>query len=78
MPISSAVVLPVTKDDEKSVLAKLEEMSEVEVHGVGDEGIAIVMEAESKDKLVELSEEINDWEDVVDFQLAYYNTEEVV
>ncbi len=77
MAIAGAVVVPVGKEFEDDLKARLNSLREVEVQDVGSKGIAIVLEAEDAGRLKEVSEEINGWEEVIDFQLVYYNWEEV-
>lgn len=77
MAIAGAVVVPVKKEFESRLKAKLSLLNEVEVQDVGEKGIAVVLEAENSKRLKEISEEINGWEEVIDFQLAYLNWEEV-
>ena len=88
MPIAGAVVTAINKESEKDLserLAALEDASVedtgvvgVTVEGVGEKGIALVLEADSVDSLHELSEAISRWDEVVDFQLAYLNWEDTV
>jgi len=75
--ISSAVVLPAKGVSEEELIAKLNAREGVEVSGRGEKGIAVVLEAEDLRALQRVSEEINDWKEVLEFQLVYYNWEEV-
>ncbi len=79
MAIASAVVVPVNRggDNEVQLEQRLNGASGVEVRGRGDKGIAVVLEAVDLKALEALSAEINDWEEVLEFQLVYYNWEEV-
>lgn len=77
MPIASAVVVPFSKEVETLVLKKLEGIGEVELKGVGDGGIAVVMEAAEVGRLKDLSKEIEGWEEVIEFNLTYLNWEEM-
>jgi len=77
LPISGAVIVPVPgREDE--VERNLRNLPGVEVKGRGTRGIAVVMEGRSTKELKKLSEEIEKWEDVVDFQLVYLNVEDEV
>ena len=81
MPIAGAVVTAVNKESEKDLserLAALEDAGgvDVTVEGVGEKGIALVLEADSVDSLHEMSEKIKQWDEVLDFQLAYLNWED--
>ncbi|WP_456474456.1 chaperone NapD [Candidatus Pyrohabitans sp.] len=77
MPVSGAVVVPIP-GKEKEVEKNLRALPGVEVKGKGSKGIAVVMESESTGKLKKLSEEIEKWNSVVDFQLVYLNVEDEV
>jgi|Deesub1362A_J573_1020465.scaffolds.fasta_scaffold03462_3 nitrate reductase NapAB chaperone NapD len=77
LPVSGAVVVPVP-GKEKEVEKSLRALPGVEVKGRGSKGIAVVMEGESTKELKKLSEKIEKWDDVVDFQLVYLNVEDEV
>lgn len=77
MPIASAVVVPADKEEKGPLAARLADTQGVEVSGVGDKGIAIVLEGEDMDALKMLSETIAGWDEVMDFQLAYFNWEDL-
>jgi nitrate reductase NapAB chaperone NapD len=76
MPVSGVVVVP-AKGKEKDLVEKLDALPGVEVQGVGPNGIAAVLEADSSEELQRLSETIEEWEEVVDFQLAYFNWDDL-
>jgi|Deesub1362A_J573_1020465.scaffolds.fasta_scaffold00373_9 nitrate reductase NapAB chaperone NapD len=76
MAIAGAVVVPVRKEFEEILKGRLNSLKGVEVHGIGENGIAIVMEAEDMDRLRQLSEEIEQWKEVIDLRLSYINWEE--
>ncbi len=78
MPVAGAVVTAVRKDLEKDLSERLAALEGVTVKGIGDKGIALVLEADSVDSLHEVSEAISRWDEVVDFQLAYLNWEDTV
>jgi nitrate reductase NapAB chaperone NapD len=75
MPVAGAVVVPIRKDYEDRIIEKLNGLASVTVEGAGDKGIAIVLEAETAEKLREISEQINQWEEVIGFELVYLNWE---
>lgn len=76
MPVSGVVVVP-ARGKEKGLVEKLDALPGVEVQGVGPNGIAAVLEADSSEELQRLSETIEEWEEVVDFQLAYFNWDDL-
>jgi nitrate reductase NapAB chaperone NapD len=76
MPVAGAVVAPLKRGLEKSLSEKLSALTGVSVEGVGEKGIALVLEADSVDALHEISESISKWDEVADFQLAYLNWED--
>ncbi len=76
MSVAGAVVVPVRKELEKELSEKLDALEGVSVEGIGDKGIALLLEAESVGELKKISETIGDWDEVVDFQLAYLNWED--
>ncbi len=76
MAIAGAVVVPMRKEMEPAIRERLAEFEEVEVKDTGDQGIAIVLEAGDVGRLKEISEEINGWREVVEFNLAYLNWED--
>jgi len=77
LPVSGAVIVPVPGKEEE-VEKNLRALPGVEVKGRGDKGIAIVIEGESTAELQRLSERIEKWQSVVDFQLIYVNVEDEV
>jgi len=76
MAIAGVLVTPVDREAEEKVTELLSGLAGAEVQEVGPKGIAVVLEAESTERLKELSEEIQGWKEVVDFQLAYLNWED--
>jgi len=77
MAIAGAVVTPARPELEAAVIEKLKAYEEVEVKDSGEKGIAIVLEAKEPGRLKDISEEIQNWEEVVEFTLAYLNWEEL-
>ena len=77
MPVSGAVIVPVPGKEE-DVERELRALPGVEVRGRGEKGIAITIEGESTAELQRVSEKIEKWESVVDFQLIYVNVEDEV
>jgi nitrate reductase NapAB chaperone NapD len=77
MAIAGAVVAPVNKESEKTLKDRLDSINGLEVQGIGEKGIAVVIEADDIERLRRLSEDINKWEEVIDVQLSYLNWEEV-
>ena len=77
MAIAGAVVIPVSRDCEQKVAARLKQLPAVEIQEMGPNGIAVVLEEKDADSLRKVSEEIKAWQEVMDFQLAYVNWEEV-
>ena len=77
MAIAGAVVVAVKKELEERLKERLNSLKEVDVQEIGEKGIAVVLEADDTERLKEVSEEINGWDEVLDFQLAYLNWEEV-
>jgi len=78
MPIAGAVVIPINKGVIHTIQERLNSINGIEVQGMGEKGIAVVIEAEDIDGLKQVSEEINGWEEVIDFQLSYLNWEDKV
>lgn len=76
MPVAGAVVVPATQKVEENLSARLSAVEGVSVKGIGEKGIALVLEADSVDSLHEMSEAISRWDEVADFQLAYLNWED--
>lgn len=76
MPTAGAVIVPATKDVEKVLLEKLALLEGASVQGVGTKGIALVLEAPALERLEEVSEQINEWDEVIDVHLAYLNWED--
>jgi len=77
MAIAGAVVIPLRKEFENDLKIRLNALDGVEVQGAGQKGIAVVLEGEDSKTLKSISEEINNWDEVVEFQLGYINWEEV-
>jgi nitrate reductase NapAB chaperone NapD len=77
MPVAGAVVVPLRKDLEEALMKKLDAFREVEIKDVGVKGIAVVLEADDVDRLKKVSEEISRMEEVVDFNIAYLNWEDI-
>ncbi len=75
MPVAGAVVVPMDRKDEKMIADRLRAIPSVTVEGVGEKGIAIVLEAETAERLKEISESISQWEEVIEFELVYLNWE---
>jgi nitrate reductase NapAB chaperone NapD len=72
MAIAGAVVIPSEKTDTNKLKERLSSLYGVEVQNGGDKGIQLVLKKVDIDRLNELSEVINGWNDVIDFQLAYF------
>jgi nitrate reductase NapAB chaperone NapD len=77
MAIAGVVIVPVNKEQVAGLKDKLDSLEGVEVQAVGEKGIAVVLEADDSTGLRSLSEKINNWDEVIDFQLGYLNWEEV-
>jgi nitrate reductase NapAB chaperone NapD len=77
MPIAGALVMPVKQENVAGLQSKLTAVSGVEVEGIGPKGIAIVLEAVSVSELKKISCDIEKWDDVLEFELAYLNWEDV-
>jgi nitrate reductase NapAB chaperone NapD len=75
MPIAGAVIIPVNKGIEDKLKDRLSSLKGVKVEGIGNKGIAIVLEAEDTIELKNISEEILRWEEVISFELVYLNWE---
>ncbi len=76
MAVAGAVVVPIKKQVETTVVDRLNNLKGVEVQKVGPRGIAVVLEADSAKELKKISEKINQWEEVIEFELVYFNWEE--
>ena len=76
MPIAGALVVPVSRNDEPALRDKLATVSGIEVKDTGPKGIAIVLEAKSSGELKKISTTIENWKDVLEFELAYLNWED--
>ena len=76
MPVAGAVVVPVNREVEEALSERLDALEGASVQGIGDKGIALILEAESVGSIEKMSEAIAGWEDVLDFQLAYLNWED--
>lgn len=77
MAIAGALVVPAKKETTSELVGRLKKISGVEVETTGPNGIAIVLEAENSKSLKDLSTDIEKWDEVVNFQLAYLNWEEI-
>ena len=77
MAIAGILVTPVDRDSEAVVVERLRQLEGAEVQEIGPKGVAAVLEANSTEKLKELSRAIKKWEEVADFQLAYLNWEDL-
>jgi nitrate reductase NapAB chaperone NapD len=77
MPTAGVVVVPLKKDSEMELKKKLEAFKEVEVKATGEKGIAIVLETNDVERLKKVSEEITNMEEVIDFNIAYLNWEDI-
>ncbi|GAB4345610.1 MAG: hypothetical protein Kow0089_22770 [Desulfobulbaceae bacterium] len=76
MPIAGALVVPVKREEEETLGLKLGTVPGVEVQETGPKGIAIVLEASSTGELKKISQAIEQWDDVLEFELAYFNWED--
>ncbi len=76
MVIAGAVIVPQKNDLNQTVSERLDSLMGVEVISAGEKGIAVTMESDSTHKLKKMSKEINKWDEVLDFQIAYLNCEE--
>ncbi|RMG73485.1 MAG: hypothetical protein D6710_03310 [Nitrospirae bacterium] len=76
MAIAGAVVVPMKKEVEPLIIDRLNALGKVDVLRAGPKGIAVVLEAESPRALKRLSEDINSWKEVIEFELVYFNWEE--
>lgn len=76
MAVAGVLVTPVDREAEVKITELLNDLAGAEVQEIGPKGIAVVLEAESTEKLKKLSEVIQEWKEVVDFQLAYLNWED--
>ena len=77
MAVAGAVVVPIKKEFENTLKERLNALDGVEVQGAEQKGIAVVLEGEDSKTLRSISEEINNWDEVLDFQLGFINWEEV-
>jgi len=77
MAIAGALIVPVNRQAELSLVRRLGNVAEVEIEieAVGPKGVAVVMEAGLLE-LKAVSSEIKAWDEVLDFELAYLNWEE--
>jgi len=78
MPIAGALVVPVKPEEESRLGLKLAAVPGVEVKEKGPKGIAIVLEAETTGELKKISQDIEKWDDVLEFELAYLNWEDEI
>ena len=76
MPIAGALVVPVKQEAATLLQSRLATVSGVEVEDIGPKGIAIVLEADSTSEIKEISSHIEGWDDVLEFELAYFNWED--
>ncbi len=77
MAIAGAVVVPHSKESAQKLVERLKQLPTVEVQEIGPKGIAVVIDEKDTDSLRKLSEKIKSWQEVVDFQVAYINWEEI-
>lgn len=77
MPIAGALVVPVEPEAAPELKTRLAEFAGVTVEDVGPKGIAIVIEADSTGRLKKISSQIEKWHDVLEFELAYLNWEDI-
>ena len=78
MPIAGALIVPVSLKEGKLLVDKLSTLPGVEVQQQGPKGIAVVLEAESSGELKKISQDIEKWDDVLEFELAYLNWEDEI
>ena len=78
MPIAGALVVPVKKEDEGELMLKLSTVPGLEIKEKGPKGFAVVLEADSTSKLKDISLQIEKWDDVLEFELAYLNWEDEI
>jgi nitrate reductase NapAB chaperone NapD len=76
MPIAGALVVPVKQEIAPELQTRLAAVSGVDVEDIGPKGIAIVLEADSTGELKKISSDIEGWDDVLEFELAYLNWED--
>ena len=76
MPIAGALVVPVDRKNEDDLRQRLSSVPGIEVQETGPKGIAIVLEAATTGKLKKISSDIGQWDDVLEFELAYLNWED--
>lgn len=75
MPVAGVVVVPVRKDCETRLTERLEALQGACVHGIGEKGIAVVLEADNLGEIKKMSREISEWAEVAGFHVAYVNRE---
>lgn len=78
MPIAGALVVPVDRKDDDMLKEKLAAIANIEIQETGPKGIAIVLEADSTSTLKDISTDIEQWDDVLEFELAYFNWEDEI
>jgi nitrate reductase NapAB chaperone NapD len=78
MPIAGALIVPSSPDAGEALAQKLRGLSGVEVTGVGEKGVAVILEQADVEALKKLSGDISAWDEVADFQLGYLNWEDLV
>jgi len=66
-----------SKAELRRLTSTLRALEGVSIEGQGKGGIALVLEAPTVEALRKLSEEIQQWEEVIDLQLNYLNWEEL-
>lgn len=76
MAIAGVVVVPAATAVANTVAEKLNSLNEASVQGVGDRGIAVVLEAADVGRLKKVSRAISEWVDVANLQVAYLNWED--
>lgn len=78
MPIAGALIVPVKMETAPELQVRLAAVAGVNIEDIGPKGIAIVLEADSTRELKEISADIEQWDDVLEFELAYLNWEDVI
>lgn len=76
MAIAGAVVVPISRDKENELKAKLSAMEGVEVEGASDNGVAIVIEADGMTGIKDISDRIGRIEETLEFNVVYVNWED--
>lgn len=78
MPIAGALIVPVKMETAAELQVRLSAVAGINIEDIGPKGIAIVLEADSTRELKEISADIEQWDDVLEFELAYLNWEDVI